>query len=33
MTRYEMRTYTLHAGKMADAEVKLLTASRWGPHP
>ena len=33
MTRYEMRTYTLHAGKMAEAEVKLLTASPRGPHP
>ncbi len=32
MTIYEMRTYTLHVGKMGEA-VKLLTAAPWGPHP
>ena len=39
MTVYEMRTYTLHVGRMAEAvklasqEVKLLTAAPWGPQP
>ena len=32
MAIYEMRTYTLQGGKMAEA-VKLLTAVPWGPHP
>jgi hypothetical protein len=30
MTVYEMRTYTLH---VVSQEVKLLTATPWGPHP
>ncbi len=39
MTLYEMRTYTLHVGKMAEAVKlyaelgKLLTTAPWGPHP
>jgi len=41
MALYELRTYTLHVGKMAEAgeallmtqEVKLLHPAPWGPHP
>ncbi len=39
MTVYELRTYTLHVGKMGEAVKlysefdKLPTAAPWGPHP